>query len=74
MWFGDGLADPVESFFGSFSFIFHVFFLMSFRDDLLTMSTATDLAIAFFLGRPREAFDLWNSAHRVLWVAYYLLA
>ena len=50
--------------------IFSCFFLMSFRDDLLTMSTATDLAIAFFLGRPREASDQWNSAHRVQWVAY----
>ena len=46
-------------------YFFHAFFLMSFRDDLLTMSTATDLAIAFFLGRPREASDLWNLAHRV---------
>lgn len=68
MWLWDGLADPVEFLFYLFYFFsyFSCFlFLTSFRDDLLTMSTATDLAIAFFLGRLREASDLWNSAHRV---------
>lgn len=54
------------SFWSFLFFSFHAFFLMSFQDDLLTMSTATDLAIAFFLGRPREASDRWNSAQSAI--------
>lgn len=60
MWFGDGLVDPAEFLLGSFFLSFFMLFLMSFRDDLLTMSTATDLAIAFFLGPPKGRRSIYG--------------